>query len=41
MYVNDIFITENWTGQELLLLLYIYLTFSRLVSGRNSTNPAI
>ena len=20
-YVNDIFITENWTGQELLLLL--------------------
>ena len=21
LYVNDIFITENWTGQELLLLL--------------------
>ena len=20
LYVNDIFITENWTGQELLLL---------------------
>ena len=21
LYVNDIFITENWTGQELLVLL--------------------
>ena len=25
LYVNDIFITDNWTGQELLLLLWIYI----------------
>ena len=34
-YVNDIFITENWTGQELLLLLWIYILIIFIKSQNN------